>query len=49
MADQNKRKIGKGSSDTLVFIFENNASTTLANYSGATASFGANCTLSILP
>jgi hypothetical protein len=49
VADQNKRKIGKGSSDTLILIFEKNASPlATAGYAGV-AEFGPNCLLTILP
>jgi len=48
VADQNKRKIGKGSNDVLTFIFENNADPLLSKYTSS-ASFGDNCDLTILP
>jgi hypothetical protein len=47
VADPNRRKINHGQSDTLILIFKNNASPTLANYTG-TASFGST-NLTILP
>jgi hypothetical protein len=48
VADQNKRKIDHGSSDVLTLIFEKNADTVLADYTGL-VSFGTGCDLSILP
>ena len=50
-ADSNKRKIGKGSSDTLKLIFQNNAATNLAAGSGysGTVNFGDTCQKTILP
>jgi hypothetical protein len=48
VADQNKRKIGKNSSDVLTLIFAKNVSPTLSNYTG-TAHFGGDCELTILP
>jgi hypothetical protein len=48
VADQNKRKIGKNSSDVLTLIFAKNVSSTLSNYTG-TAHFGDDCELTILP
>ena len=47
VADQNKRKITKGQSDVLTFVFEKIANTTLANYA-STATFGTT-TLTALP
>jgi len=48
VADQSKRKIGKGSSKVLTLVFENNADTNLADYSG-TVNFGPDCLVTILP
>jgi hypothetical protein len=48
VADQNRRKIKKNSSDVLTLIFANNVSSTLSNYTG-TAHFGDTCELTILP
>jgi hypothetical protein len=49
-ADANRRKIDKGQTKTLVLTFENNASKTLSDYSGA-VSFGADasCQVAIPP
>jgi len=47
VADQNKRKIGKGTSDVLYLIFQNNADTNLSHYSGSVSTSG--FTLPILP
>src|SRR4029079_8285541 len=47
IADPNKRKVGKNSSDNLILIFQNTADTNLSHYTG-TASFGAT-NLTILP
>jgi uncharacterized repeat protein (TIGR01451 family) len=47
VADQNKRKIGHGSSDVLAFIFQNNASPTLSDYTGTLSTSG--FSLTILP
>lgn len=45
VADANKRKLQHNSSDVLTFIFEHNADTNLANYTG-TFAFG-NCVITI--
>jgi hypothetical protein len=45
VADQNKRKIGHGSSDVLTFIFEKNADVDLSHYSSSLL-FG-NCQLNL--
>jgi len=46
-SDPNKRKIDHGSSDVLAFIFEKNAATSLAAYTGSVTVSGT--TLAILP
>jgi hypothetical protein len=47
VADQNKRKLSKGSSDVITFVFEHNADTVIANYASK-LEFGT-CTITILP
>jgi hypothetical protein len=47
-ADPNKRKIDKGSTDVLTFIFENNADVVLSHYT-STVKFGDDCVKTILP
>lgn len=47
VADQNKRKIGKGSSDVLTLIFERNAASNLSSYTGSISTTGSS--LIILP
>jgi hypothetical protein len=46
VADQNKRKIGHGSSDTLHILFEANVDKTTAHYTDGLLTFGAGCTVS---
>ena len=48
VADQNKRKIGRNSSDTLILIFKNDADPDFTHYTG-TASFQGGTNLMILP
>lgn len=48
VADQNKRKINKTSSDVLTFVFEKNADTDISHYTLMT-SFGPLCDVVILP
>jgi hypothetical protein len=50
VADQNKRKIGKNSSDQLILIFKNNAATNLkVGYAGTVSFQGVSPDLTILP
>ena len=48
VTDKNKRKINKGSSDVLTFIFEHNADPDLSHYT-ASVTFASGIVLTVLP